>query len=536
MAALSGAQVAQVVYQAGFRGQDLTNMVAIARRESGWQATAHRSDQPKHKLSGDLGLFQINYVNWPVVSRALGLSSKSQLFDPVISARAAKVLFDAGGYGPWAAGPGGWQKDGNALYGTNIGQAQNAVSEAQSRGMLGQAYGGNAEGGYSDGGASNSGGAANPYGNPTTGNEYEGGPITLPPDAQVVSVDGNLKALFSVGGLHIAYDIADPSAYELPGTSRSMSAQQFNELDSVDAGDAAELATVAVSFNSFGEMWESIIGQVMGYNNPARNDPGVLRVLAEFAGRPDMTPVELQNRLQATEWFQARTASELEWNSLSEAERQQRETETASRMADTFFQFTGLRPDPNDPTIRNYLTDVASGKMGYGQFTEIVKGFADDDPESPWARQQRDAAEARKQRPVDIENTSQRVREAVERWGLQWSPQTIQKWAKGIVENEKSDEDLILTLRNEAQVIYPWKDPETETATAAAPWLETYRRTMEQSATVNSTDVQRALTQGQTPFEFEQELKRSDKWLSTKNGQNTMHGTISELGRRMGFV
>ena len=79
MAALSGAQVAQVVYQAGFRGQDLTNMVAIARRESGWQATAHRSDQPKHKLSGDLGLFQINYVNWPVVSRALGLSSKSQL-------------------------------------------------------------------------------------------------------------------------------------------------------------------------------------------------------------------------------------------------------------------------------------------------------------------------------------------------------------------------------------------------------------------------------------------------------------------------
>lgn len=126
--ALSREQVADALYKAGFRGQDLVNMVAIAGRESGYQPAAHRSDQPKSKLSGDLGLFQINYSNWPTISKTLGLTSKRQLFDPVVNAKAAKVLFDSGGYRPWAAGPNGWAADGDPFYKTNRNAAASAVN------------------------------------------------------------------------------------------------------------------------------------------------------------------------------------------------------------------------------------------------------------------------------------------------------------------------------------------------------------------------------------------------------------------------
>lgn len=128
MSTISREQLAGILYQAGFRGEQIADMVAIAGRESGYKPDAHRTDQPKSKLSGDLGLFQINYVNWDLVRNALGLTSKEQLFDPLINARAAKVLYDASGYQPWTAGPGGWTAGGDPFYGTNRTEARAAVS------------------------------------------------------------------------------------------------------------------------------------------------------------------------------------------------------------------------------------------------------------------------------------------------------------------------------------------------------------------------------------------------------------------------
>lgn len=157
-ASLSREQVADALTQAGFTGQDLIHMVAIAGRESGYQPTAHRSDQPKGKLSGDLGLWQINYTNWPIIRDTLGLTSKDQLFDPVTNARAAKVLFDRSGLSPWAAGPGGFDAAGDPLYKTNVGAAQTAVQNYQANPQ--QYSVSNGLQGSSNGGASNNNGAA----------------------------------------------------------------------------------------------------------------------------------------------------------------------------------------------------------------------------------------------------------------------------------------------------------------------------------------------------------------------------------------
>jgi hypothetical protein len=309
----------------------------------------------------------------------------------------------------------------------------------------------------------------------------------------------------------------------------------------VHAGDAGELSTVALSFGNYKQFWDSILGQTLGFNHPAL-DPntagslGVLTVLAEFAGRPDMSPAELENRLRNTNYWKSLTDSQREWNSLAPAEQQKRRAEMLTQMQDVWQQFGGVRPDGSDPRIANHLENLASGKTTFNTYVANVKTLAEALPDSPWSRQQREEAERNRQRPIDIENTAQRIRETTERWGVQWSAGTVNQWAKEMVEKFKSDEDLILELRKQAQVLYPWKSPEVETMTAAAPWMETYRRVMERNASLFDAPIQQALTAGQGVWDFEQNLKKSDEWLSTRNGQDTMHSAINEVGRRMGFV
>lgn len=524
MAALPGEQVAQYLYAAGFRGQDLINMVAIGKRESGYNPAAHRTDQDPSAMSGDLGLFQINGVNWPTIQQALGLTSKSQLLDPAINAQAAFVLYSSSGLSPWAAGPGGFQGGGDPLYGTNVTDAARYVS--------------------------NMGAAPAPGGSvsntPTTSGApaTDTGPMTIPDDMTMIAVMGGdgVERIYAIKaispGVHISYSVPFDGTIQFDGSRVQHVTQAQSDATygrGIAAGDAAELATVTRTFGTFGKMWDSIVGQVMGFSNPAKDDPGVLEVLAEFAGRPDMSEVELQNKLQATSWFQGRTSDELEWNSISEQERKKRLDETGARMVATVWQFAGVEVDTNDPRIANHLEAVASGRLGFGAFTQIVKDQAGD--ESPWQRQVRDEGEAQRQRPLDIENTAQRIREESERWGVQWSPETVSKWAKDMVEKNVSDEDLNKTLRDQANVLYgSWKPPEVETATAAAPWLETYRRVMETTGNLFTPQVQQALVAGQGVFEFESALKKTDGWLNTKNGRDTISSAVSEMGQRLGFA
>ena len=521
MAALTGEQVAQYLSAAGFQGQDLINMTAIAKRESGFDPAAHRTDQNPSAMSGDLGLLQINYVNWPTVSQALGLTNKSQLLDPAINAKAAKVLFDAGGYSPWTAGAGGWTAGGDPMHGTDVAAAARYVNNMGSAPASG-------------------GGSVTTSGAPATDN----GPITIPSDMTLIAVMGGdgVERIFAIHavspGVHISYSVPSGGTVQFDANRVQHIDQATSDATygrGIYAGDAAELATVTRTFGTFGKMWDSIVGQVMGYNNPAKDDPGVLEVIAEYAGRPDMSEAELQNKLQATPWFQGKSEGELEWNSISEEERRKRLEETTARMIATVFQFAGVEVNAADPRIANYVEQVASGKLGFGAFTQIVKDSAGE--ESPWRRQIREEEETQRQRPIDIENTAQRVREETERWGLQWSPETITKWAKDIVEKNLSDEDLNKTMRDQANVLYgSWKPPEVETATAAAPWLETYRRVMETTGSLFTPQVQQALVAGQGVFEFESALKKTDGWLNTKNGRDTISSTVSEMGQRMGFA
>lgn len=537
---LTSEQVAQIAYQVGFRGQALVMIVGLARRESGNRAGVHGTERPQNSLSGDRGLLQINYVHDDRLMRMGVYTSRQQLFDPVVNLKAAYVLSQQGSnFSPWTAAAGGWSATGSATHGVNLGAAQQAVNNAQNQGLLGQAWqGGGATGTPGETTSSYGPNAAQAAANSGTS---PAAPITLPSDAKVVKLSpGGMFAVFSLGaGVWTHYAIPS-GGVNLSGVQvENLTKDQFwkKYKGSIHAGDVGELASMKSDFGTYGKWWETVLLQTIGSNNPAVNDPEVRRVLAEYAARPDMSEAELQNRLKATTYWNNRSQSELEWNSLSEGERESRRQETASRMAQTWFQFVGENIKPGDPRLKAQLEAVASGKLGFGAWTEThVKAAALRVPESPWNRTLRENGMAKREHGVSIENTALQVKDTLERWGLKWSEKTVMDWAKMLVEKNRSDDDLMKHVKGQAANLYSWKDPETETATAAAPWLETYRRVMEDDASLFTPDVAKALTAGQPLWEFEQSLKRRPKWMNTKNARAETFEMASEASRLMGYT
>lgn len=531
MAVLSGAQIAQLAYQAGFREPDLTKIVAIAKRESGWKSDAWRTDNPGGN-TGDVGLWQINYTNLPAL-QAIGVTNIQQLLDPVTNARAAFHLYQqSGGLSPWSMGPNGWTAGGDPMYGAtkHLAAAQAGVQQAVSSGLINSPYSGGGSTGSMAPGAT-PGAAAS-----TTG------AVTLPADTQIFvstgfAQDGNyVWAVYDIGnGVKLAYNVMSGDSNWKQFNVQTVSSEQWQQMGVIYAGNVDELGTVNETFGNFRTFFDSILAQVMGPYNPARNDAEVLRVLAEFAARPDMSEAELQNKLQATQWYQNHTQSQLEWNGLPAAEQEKRRQEATARAIDTFRQYTGETLAENDPRIANYIEQLASGALGWGAFSQIARKHAEDNPESPYMRDQRTEQEAQRQRGIDIENTAQNIRQTLDRWGVEWTNDEVMSWSKKIAEKLASDDDLMNTIQQQAMVLYPWKDPKMETRQAAQPWLSTYERVMEQAGSLSAAPIKKALTAGQTPWDFETELKRSSAWLGTRNARESMVGALTEVSRKIGY-
>lgn len=90
----------RVAYHAGFRGNALQTMVAIARGESGLNPRAHNPNPPDDSY----GLWQINMLGsmGPSRRQQWGLQSNDELFDPNKNARAAFDLSGGGSnFRPW---------------------------------------------------------------------------------------------------------------------------------------------------------------------------------------------------------------------------------------------------------------------------------------------------------------------------------------------------------------------------------------------------------------------------------------------------
>src|SRR5579872_7495221 len=94
-------RAAQAFRKAGFSGDKLTTMVAIAGAESGWKP-GQRFNNP---ATGDdsYGLAQINYYDKLREGRTRQFGPPHNMFDPDLNAKAAKALYDARkGFGDWS--------------------------------------------------------------------------------------------------------------------------------------------------------------------------------------------------------------------------------------------------------------------------------------------------------------------------------------------------------------------------------------------------------------------------------------------------
>jgi endonuclease YncB( thermonuclease family) len=122
---------ARAAIKAGFTGQDLIDAVAVAGAESDWIAD---NENPS---SNATGLWQIMYSVW---GKTVGASRRSDLHDPYLNARAAKMITEgslAQRYGKWsdwavhpsAASRPGMYFDRNRDYRKWLDKAEKAVKE-----------------------------------------------------------------------------------------------------------------------------------------------------------------------------------------------------------------------------------------------------------------------------------------------------------------------------------------------------------------------------------------------------------------------
>lgn len=121
-------QVVQFAYQAGFRGTELTDIVAIAMRESHGDPNAIHDSNKSHDGTKDMsyGLTQVNFWPGSHTLKQFGLSNLNQMLDPLTNMRAAfQIRHDGGEMGPW-----GRYKGADPLRGTNVPAAAAAVRAA----------------------------------------------------------------------------------------------------------------------------------------------------------------------------------------------------------------------------------------------------------------------------------------------------------------------------------------------------------------------------------------------------------------------
>ena len=128
-------QAAAAAHRAGFRGDDLIKIVAIAGRESGWNPRA------KNPNTSDHGMWQINWSSNKDIAKSLGANNAEDLFDPYLNAKVAFELFNNAkgwakganpGFHPWRGSDTGWDNSGPGWDGNGdeMWHADKFVSEA----------------------------------------------------------------------------------------------------------------------------------------------------------------------------------------------------------------------------------------------------------------------------------------------------------------------------------------------------------------------------------------------------------------------
>ena len=286
----------------------------------------------------------------------------------------------------------------------------------------------------------------------------------------------------------------------------------------------------------------------------AVKDQGIMSIVALGITR-ELSSAELANRLRQTKWYQSRTDKEREWNDLSQAEKDQRIVDEASKLASMWFTYVGedmaihsfdrdgdglisvAEIKKGDKDLFKWAQNLASGKATQAQAVNSwMKEVAGENPESPWSRTVREEEQAQGQFGVDLANMEGQLRQMYQDWGVKISDQTLEQMAQRVIMNDLAIEDVEKDLDTQARGLYQSKPPGMTTREWAEPYFQTYMGTLE----VNEPDifdplVQRGMAEGQNLADFQKLLRADQRWLNTNNARVEMNDKVSALGRQMGF-
>lgn len=520
MATLSPAEIYKYAIGAGFTPDEAVTMTAIAMSESGGRTTAHNPNGEDSQ-----GLWQIN-------QQAHGFSGN--LYDPAQNAAAAYKVYVGSGrsISPWTV----THKKNNYMYTKNRAAAEQAARDNGYSTAQGN-WDGSPGYGHSVSASGGSGTTANEADTTQDGvAEAEAFDGTAPADMQVIKVgDKTYVAKELVDGVWAYFD--GPEVDKVQGLPVwEVTAETWEVLTTIRIGDVTELDDLAGNFDSFGEFFDEMM-YLAGFSEEAMRDPSVVALLAEFTARPDMQPAEVQRRLQETDWYNNTTDVARQWNDLGNADKQVEIDKQTDAVLKALFQYAGVTGDMTDPKIIQWAEEIASGKTTLTTLiNSTIKPLAQDLPDSPWARTIRDEERAQRQTGVDYENEAGRARALAHRWGVQLSDSEAIEWGRKITEGIMSQNDLTEYVKDVAQSLYPWKSREQETMTAAQPYMQTYANLMEvPTPDIFDPVIQRAMQQGQTTTDFAEQMRASDRWLTTKNAEDDLTAIGSQVGRLMGF-
>lgn len=410
-----------------------------------------------------------------------------------------------------------------------------------------------------------------------------GGAVNIPTDGRYVNVDGQVYVTFFAGygttGTTLYFKASSvPDGKTASKMTQTDWAEQVGSQGWVNGG-STEAFRGAKGGQTFMQMIEPMLFEAGIMGSEAMSDPSVWRVIGQFLARPDMSPAEFQNRLRETSWWKDTTDRQRQYNDLSPAEQRQQMIDMAGRLSGLWFTYIGQELDVSNISglVSGYITGggtrgggsddpfiagarargrdggaapdsqlqklaqwsfwVASGAKTEQQFiNEFLKPIARDTEGSPYWRILAEEEKAGGQHEVDVETMAAEIVDMYHGWGVQMSFNGAKKVAEDVVMNRMSLVEVEQELMNVASGLYPNKPKNVRTMDWAQPYMQTYQQLMEVGETdLFQRNVQNALQQGQSLGDFRSSLKKTGKWMETKNAQEEFSSMAGDLGRMFGF-
>ncbi len=375
----------------------------------------------------------------------------------------------------------------------------------------------------------------------------------VPTGYRGIEVDGQTYLLYTIDpGFGATVDVAFTYDKTLPYLERISASQWQSMVDDnlvLTGGDTTDLHGLG------NRNWDDIIDQFIWeaglQGTDALGDQTIVETLGLWILRPDMSDVELGNRIAESDWTNARTVAELEWNDLPGAEQRQRILDEAISLATAWGVSTGVNLDMSgfttvasiqaaNPELAQWATDIASGKATEPQaVAQWIIPAAAAIEDSPYNRKLTDETRMQGQQDAITADYRSQVIDMYTRYGITVSSADADDISEALYMNTDTLGDLTERVRDQSAGIYPHKPREVDFQTYAAPFANAYAMTLE--TTVPSFDDPMLAGHLTNPdaapnlSAFRKELRSDPRWDTTLNARDQYFRSFDQVGRTMGL-